>query len=97
MWQEVHLLEGLNNKSTILTSFIQDNKFISGNTDATITIWDLNSLKITSTLRGHTREIICLTVGFLSEEEDKNIQQYLISASADNTIRVSGLLNFINE
>ena|SRR3990167_5257953 len=89
MWQEVHLLEGSNIKSTILTSFIIDNKFICGNTDATITLWDLNSLKQTATLTGHTREILTLTVGTMSnDEEGQNLQQILISASADNTIRV---------
>ena len=57
---------------------INDNFFATGSFDNTIKIWDINERKCVSSLKGHTKNVICII-----KYDDK-----LISCSSDKTIKI---------
>lgn len=70
--------------SDILSTVIYNNYLITGSSDKTIKIWDLDSFKLINTLIAHTGGVYSLVL-----QNNK-----LISSSTDKTIRIWDLDNF---
>lgn len=70
--------------SDILCSIYSNGYLITGSSDKTIKIWDIENSKLVKVLTNHTSGIYALTIW----------NNYLISGSSDKTIRIWDLENF---
>ncbi|GAB1610715.1 WD repeat-containing protein 41-like [Argonauta hians] len=86
LYTEIHLLEG--HKDIVRKLLRLDGKrFASASDDATIIIWDIQSVQKLCTLQGHTLPITCLLPLKLYNEQHQE-QNLLLTGSADRQIRV---------
>ena len=89
-WGIIHILLNLGAKtfyeSATTISITPDGKYlISGSTDKTIKVWNLQTKKLLFTLKGHSKEVSAVTI----TPDGK----YLISGSKDKTIKIWDLEN----